>query len=64
MPSNQAAIRDRNRLRIDQSSIRDGFCRRRFPLTKILFTHDRFLSTRWWPLTETVNGNCLVWHPL
>ena len=33
-----------------------------FPLTEMLFTHDRFC--RRWPLTETVNGNCLVWHPL
>jgi len=32
--------------------------RQRFPLTEMLFTHNIFLST------VTVNGNCLVWHPL
>jgi len=54
-----------NRLRIEQRCILRRFCRRlarrRFPLTEMLFTHDRFLST----VTvnrQTVNENCLVWH--
>ena len=40
-----AAIRDRNRLRIEQRRFLSTAVRRRFLLTEMLFTHDRFLST-------------------
>jgi len=50
-PSNQQLLLAQNRLRIEQRSILRRFCWRRrlawrrFPLTEMLFTHDRFLST-------------------